>query len=121
MTVQAEQLPSLLDAIVTLLRLSGSDEMEPDRLGEVAYILEKLLLDAACPPRVQFSALEGLEAVGKRLKSSSSMIRWDQTLLAIRKAAKSKKRAIRQKAAFVSNLWQVFLLSSDTFRELVPV
>ncbi|CAD5223767.1 unnamed protein product [Bursaphelenchus okinawaensis] len=97
----------LIKAIVNLLKLTNKQDLAVDQLSEVAYEFEKVLTDQDATATATYHSLEGLEAVGRRVQSFSRFFRWDQTVLAIRKATESKKRVIRQKAAFVSNLWEV--------------
>ncbi|CAD5232126.1 unnamed protein product [Bursaphelenchus xylophilus] len=105
--VTSSEFSLLIKSIVNLLKLTNKQDLAIDRLSEVAYEFEKVLVDPNSPSSAVFSALEGLEAVGKRVQSASRFFRWDQTIISIRKATQSKKRIIRQKAAYVSNLWEV--------------
>lgn len=101
-----DRLLVLLNATVQLLSLSATGAFLPDKLCQLAHVMEKILKDGGSNKAV-YSALEVLELLGKRIKSRRHVFRMEQTLHAIRHAVQSKKRIIRQKAAHVYGTWDM--------------
>lgn len=102
-----DQILLLLNATNQLLQLSTNESLSRDKLGQIAYAAEKLLLSAQSSNKIIFSTLEVLELLANRTTSKTQILRLEQTLRAIRTAVQSKKRIIRQKAAFVRGSWEM--------------
>jgi hypothetical protein len=102
-----EQILLLANATTQLLQLSTKSDISRDKLGQIAYASEKILLSTSSSNKVIFSVLEVLELLVKKTSSKSQIFRFEQILCAIRTAIKNKKRVIRQKAAFVRGLWEM--------------
>ena len=99
-SVEDDQVPSFLVAIAQLLALSTLDTKRAEQL---ALLMERILLADPCPASVSYAALNVLELLTKR--ASARHVHWESTLSALHKIARSSKRALRQKAALVRNLW----------------
>jgi hypothetical protein len=95
----------LTEATIQLIQLSSA--ITADKLNQIAYSMERYLSAEDCPPKIAYASLEVLEVLVKHVPSKKQLTRLPQTLAAIHRASKSKKRAIRLKSAIVRNVWEM--------------